>query len=272
MMSSRRVATHDGGYLYAKVQGPENAPCVVFCNSVLTDARIWDSQIEFFKSDYRVCSYDQRGHGQSSNYSGKLSFDDYGRDLIRVLDDFGVDRFHFIGLSMGVPTGLAALKIFPDRFMSFVAVDGLAKSAPGREAFWTGNRKRAESGELDRVISETVSRWLQSTPPQDDQYLRLLDIMRSTSVGGFSAATFALQSYDYSSAISKIKCPFLGIAGSDDGTMPSAMRAQFSEVRNGNFFDVEAAGHVPNFEKPSEFNSRLLDFLVTSASPSQEKN
>jgi len=266
VISSRRVATNDGGHLYAKLEGPEKAPCIAFCNSVLTDARIWDSQIDIFKSEYRVCSYDQRGHGQSSNCREKPSFDDYGRDLMSVLDAFEVDRFHFIGLSMGVPTGLAALKISSDRFMSFVAVDGLAKSAPGRKAFWTGSRERAESGELDRIIAESVSRWLSSTPQQDDRYSDLLHIMRSTTVSGFSAATYALQSYDYSSAISKISCPFLGIAGSDDGAMPSAMRAQFSEIRNGSFFDIEAAGHVPNFEKPAEFNSRLFDFLVRSAS------
>lgn len=272
MMSFRRVTTHDGGHLYAKLEGPERAPCIVFCNSVLTDARIWDSQIDIFKSEYRVCSYDQRGHGQSSNCCEKPSFDDYGRDLMSVLDAFEVDRFHFIGLSMGVPTGLAALKISSDRFMSFVAVDGLAKSAPGRKAFWTDSRKRAESGELDRIIAESASRWLSSTPQQNDRYAGLLDIMQSTSIGGFSAATFALQSYDYSSAMSEISCPFLGIAGSDDGAMPSAMRAQFAEIRNGFFFDIDGAGHVPNFEKPAEFNSRLYDFLVLSASQAQEKN
>lgn len=258
-----KVALPDGGYLRAQfLEGPANAPIIVLSNSVLTDMRIWDKQIAALNPFFSILRYDQRGHGQSSVTSQAMTFDDFGADVLALLDTFKLKRCVFVGLSMGVPTGLAAMATAPERFDAFVAVDGIAKSAAGREAFWSERRETARAAGLKQLANETAQRWLPGiSDAADEQLLQLTQIIAATPVEGFTAATHALQNYDYSAELIKLAVPFLGIAGEQDGAMPDAMRQQFNTVTGAQFETIERAGHVPNFQRADSFNKTILKFL-----------
>ena len=261
MSFAHRHALPDGTVLNYQIDGPVDAPWVVFANSVMTDLHVWKPQLDVLSEPFRILRYDQRGHGQSTAVSTTASFETYGADLLHLLEALEIKSFHFVGLSMGVPTGLALLAMAPDRFLSFTAVDGVARSAPGREAFWTEKREQAQSGGMAALARATAERWLPSTPPDSNRHKSLVTIMMATPVDGFVAATHALQSYDLSAALEWMTCPFLGIAGALDGAMPDAMRTQFSTVAEAGFVEIDGAGHLPNLEQPAEFNATLMAFL-----------
>lgn len=262
---TRTITLPDGTSLKARIDGPEGARCLLFSNSVLTDLSVWDAQAEAFSGDYRVIRYDQRGHGGSDITEGALDFTRYGADVVALLDALGIARCTFVGLSMGVPTGLAAYAAAPDRFDRFVAVDGVSRSAPGREAFWAERRDTARAKGM-RVIAEgTAPRWMPGTAEDAPEFVRLIEMVAATPVEGFAAATHALASYDHSDAVPSLALPFLGITGEADGAMPEAMRQQFGNVPGARFADIPGAGHLPNFQAPDAFNSALTAFLQTSA-------
>ena len=261
MNFARRHALPDGNILNYRIDGPADAPWVVFANSVMTDLHVWQHQLDVLAARFRILRYNQRGHGKSTVGSATASFETYGADLLHLLDVLEIRSFHFVGLSMGVPTGLAVLATSPDRFLSFTAVDGVARSAPGREAFWTEKREQAQSEGMATLARTTAERWLPSTPLGSNRYKSLVSMMKATPVDGFAAATRALQSYDLAAALERMTCPFLGIAGARDGAMPDAMRTQFSTVADARFVEIDDAGHLPNFEQPAAFNATLLEFL-----------
>lgn len=265
MTQARTVNLPNGAALNLRVEGPEGAPWVVFSNSVLTDLSVWDAQAEALRGCYRVLRYDQRGHGASSLPEGPMDFHGYGADLIALLDACGVDRCTFVGLSMGAPTGLAAFLAAPERFERFVAVDGVSRSAPGREAFWTERRETARAHGMARIAEETAPRWMPGVAEDDPALARLRAMIAATPVEGFAAATHALGRYDLSAAASALAVPFLGITGEKDGAMPKAVRDQFASVPGARFADIPGAGHLPNFQAPEAFNAVLLAFLDASA-------
>lgn len=267
-MTEARLQLSDGGALAYRVDGPADAPWLVFSNSVMTDLTVWDAQAALLSANYRILRYDQRGHGQSSLPTGAMDFAAYGRDLIELLDGCSVQACTFIGLSMGVPTGLAALMQQPARFTAFVAVDGVAQSAPGREAFWTERRDTARSQGMEVIAGGTVPRWLPGVAAEDPRASRLQQMVADTPTEGFAAATHALQSYDLTPALPLMTCPFLGIAGQEDGTMPQAIRNQFGTLPQARFAEVPQAGHLPNFQCPDAFNAALTAFL---SAPSSQK-
>ena len=41
-----------------------------FSNSLGSDLRLWDSQVETLKDQYCIIRYDTRGHGHSSKFEG----------------------------------------------------------------------------------------------------------------------------------------------------------------------------------------------------------
>ena len=263
MTETRRITLPDGSALQTRIEGPEGAPCLVFSNSVLTDLSVWDAQAAAFADRYRVLRYDQRGHGASDVTEGPMDFTRYGADLVALLDALDIARCTFVGLSMGVPTGLAAFAAAPDRFERFVAVDGISRSAPGREAFWTERRDTARAKGMGEIAEGTAPRWMPGMAP--DGLERLKAMIAATPVEGFAAATHALASYDHSDVVPTLALPFLGITGAEDGAMPEAVRSQFGAVPGARFVDIPGAGHLPNFQSPDAFNAALTAFLEASA-------
>lgn len=264
MNRSISIDLPDNGHLHVQIDGPQDAPWIVLSNSVLTDLNVWNKQRDALSGQYRILTYDQRGHGLSSTSSDPMNFDKFGEDLLRILDACHVDQCSFVGLSMGVPTGLAAYANSPERFARFVAVDGIAKSGKGREEFWLERRTFAQEKGMATLAKDTVSRWMASAPAGSAMSESLEKMIAKTPVKGFVAATFALQDYDYSTVLASITCPFLSLTGSEDGAMPEGMRTQFNNVLNRQFAVIENAGHLPNFQQPAAFNSVLSNFLETS--------
>jgi 3-oxoadipate enol-lactonase len=264
-MSDGCINVADGRRIRYRVDGCGERPWIVFANSIATDMSIWDEQVAMLAQGFRVLRFDQRGHGQSSNSAGPCSFDDYGSDVLVLLDAQGIEECAFVGLSMGVPTGLAAMRFAPGRVSAFVAVDGVAKSAPGREAFWTERRTTAQAQGMAEIADGTVARWLPGEPDDSITSAKLREMFTATSVEGYAAATEALQRYDYSDIAAQIRCPFLGIAGALDGAMPDAMHAQFGAIPGVEFATIPNAGHLPNFQSPAAFNAVLGPFLEHAA-------
>ncbi|WP_299814156.1 alpha/beta fold hydrolase [uncultured Roseibium sp.] len=265
MTGQLTVPLPGGGQINARIDGPQDAPLVVFSNSVATDLSIWKGQVAALSGRYRVLRYDQRGHGASSVSQDPMSFDDYGTDLLALLEACDVTTCTFVGLSMGAPTGLAALAARPELFGAFVVVDGVARSGAGREAFWTERRETARAEGMARIAADTVTRWLPGIDAEAQKAQVLTAMIAATPVEGYAAATQALQSYDYSAVLPSLTCPFVGIVGEKDGAMPETIRAQFAPVPNAQFAEIPGAGHVPNFQDPDAFNAALLAFLDAHA-------
>ena len=84
------INTHDKNRLYAQSFGDEQAPVLIFCNSLGTDHTMWQPQIDALAADYRMIAYDTRGHGRSSAEGSGWTLADLGKDVISVLDGFGI--------------------------------------------------------------------------------------------------------------------------------------------------------------------------------------
>ncbi|HXJ14829.1 MAG TPA: alpha/beta fold hydrolase, partial [Candidatus Limnocylindrales bacterium] len=96
---------HDAQLFY-RWDGPENAPVVVFSNSLGTSHRMWDSQLDAFTRHFRLLRYDGRGHGQSTATPGPYTIDQLAGDVLQLLDALKLDRVYFCGLSMGGMIGM----------------------------------------------------------------------------------------------------------------------------------------------------------------------
>ena len=63
-----------------------------------------------------------------------------------------------------------------------------------------------------------------------------------------------------------IKHPTLIIWGREDGLTQLVMGQRFNkEIAGSQLFTIEKCGHVPQLEKPAEFNTALLKFLGAAA-------
>lgn len=254
------------GYdLHAEALPPatRDAPWVVFGNSLVTDLSIWDAQVKALAGRYGILRFDQAGHGKSGMPSGPVDFDDLGGDLLAVMDVAGVDRAVYVGLSMGVPTGLAAHKVAADRFIALAFSDGQAKTAPGGAAGWTERIEGARASGMAAFATATVGRWL-TDATGSDMRARLTQMIAATAFEGFELCATALKDYDYAAELARIACPTLLIAGAEDGAMPQGMATKLQPaIAASELHVIDGAGHVPCFEQPEAFTAILSDFLET---------
>ncbi|MCO6188422.1 alpha/beta fold hydrolase [Rhizobium sp. L1K21] len=254
------VKMSDGVDLKAYCQfAAGDRPWVIFSNSLMTDWRIWSSQAAILSGDWNILRYDQRGHGASGCASGATNFHRLGTDVIALLDHYAVERAAFVGLSMGVPTGLAAFSLSPERFSGLMLCDGQPKTAPGGQKQWSARIAEARTTGMHGYAATAARRWL--AEPDEPLSAELFSMMSATAFGGFAACAGALADFDFCSVLPKIDVPTLLVAGQNDGQLPETMRLMAETIPSATFETVVGAGHVPCFEKPEAFNAIMLSFL-----------
>jgi 3-oxoadipate enol-lactonase len=87
-----RFVKANGLVIHYLDQGRRDGPPLVFINSLGTDFRIWNEVAEILAPDFRIVTYDKRGHGLSEPGPDKNDMADYARDLAALLDQVGVGR------------------------------------------------------------------------------------------------------------------------------------------------------------------------------------
>jgi pimeloyl-ACP methyl ester carboxylesterase len=82
-----RVASHDGTVLHVETYGPDDAPTVVLVHGWTCTGQFWKHQVRDLRREYRVVTYDHRGHGRSDPAaSGDYGIDAFADDLQAILE------------------------------------------------------------------------------------------------------------------------------------------------------------------------------------------
>src|SRR5688572_15272655 len=116
--------------------GPVFAPAVLFIHGTPFNKSMWDLQSEALKSNYRVISFDLRGHGDTKGPASDLSIEGLTEDLIRFMDGLDLEKVIVCGHGLGGYIALDALDKYPERFNAMVlaGVQCMEDSDETREA------------------------------------------------------------------------------------------------------------------------------------------
>jgi 3-oxoadipate enol-lactonase len=112
-----------------EISGPDNAPWLIFSNSLATNLHMWDPQAADLKGEFRTLRYDQRGHGETEATAGRYTFELLCGDVIALMDVLGIQRAHWCGVSMGCATGMGLVQKHPGRFDRIVLCDNPGRSS-----------------------------------------------------------------------------------------------------------------------------------------------
>ncbi|HEY3463790.1 MAG TPA: 3-oxoadipate enol-lactonase [Amycolatopsis sp.] len=250
--------------LHRVEEGPEDGPVVVFGGSLGSDLRMWEPQVApLVERGFRVVRYDARGHGGSPVPPGPYELDDLGGDVLALLDDLGVDRVHFAGLSLGGMTGMWLGVHAPDRIASLVLCCTSAKLGP--PSMWADRSRTVRAEGTAAIVEAGVSRWL--TPgylerhPDRAEFLRAM--IAAVPAEGYAACCGVIERMDLLDVLPKISAPTLVIAGAEDPATPPAGHSDLiAEGIPGARLEVVAdAAHLGNYEQPEEFTRLILGHL-----------
>ncbi|WP_443060816.1 alpha/beta fold hydrolase [Streptomyces sp. NBC_00448] len=234
------------------------------------DRTMWHPQTAAFGAGRRVIVPDLRGYGASSVRPGSTGLDVFARDLAALLDTLGVPRAVLCGLSMGGQIVLEFHRLFPGRVAGLVLADTFAQGetdAGRRERYARAKALERDGmahyahGVLDSMVAPAT---IDEQPDVAAHVLRMM--LAAPPEGAAAALRGRAERPDHTPTLARIAVPTLVVVGRDDVFTPVAdARFLHEHVPGSRLAIVEAAGHLPNLERPEAFNAALSGLLTAVA-------
>jgi 3-oxoadipate enol-lactonase len=208
------IAKLNGNKLYFEVTG-DGPETIVLSHGAFLDHTLWDGVVAELSGDYRVITWDERGHGMSE-CNGPFDYWDAAHDALGLLDLAGAANAVFVGMSQGGWLSQRVALIAPDRVRGLV-LQGTSVSllTPEEQA---GYKQLAEAwvamgpiGDIANAVlgiqfagadydgSHWIGRW-QSKPPSEWAHVWEAILGRD----------------DITGRVREIKCPVTVVHGTAD--------------------------------------------------------
>lgn len=257
------VIESEGCPLHVEVEGPADAPAVVFSNSLGADLSMWEQQVAPFSRLFRVVRYDRRGHGRSGVTPGPYSIAQLGRDALAILDGLTLAKAHWVGLSMGGMVGQWLGANAPERLGKLVLAN-TSSFVPDKQP-WHDRIATIRAGGLDAIVDKVMSIWFTEDFRERDPaaVARIRAAFLMTPLDGYIACGEAVRDMDQRDLLERITVPTLVIAGRFDMSTPIDA-AEFIRRRiPGAQLTILEAAHLSNIEQAIDFNTEVLGFLTS---------
>lgn len=249
----------------------EDAEWVVFVHGAGGSSSIWYKQIKAYKKEFNVLMVDLRGHGKSKGllqkyYEEEYSFELASQDIIDVMDEAGIGKAHFVGVSLGTIIIRTIGEMQPARVQSLVMCGAIMRLN-------IRSRFLVSMGHLFKKVVPFM--WLYKLfawiilPRKRHSESRHLFIREAKKLYKKEFIKWFNLTHEVNPLLKyfrekELKIPTLYMMGSEDYLFLPPVKKIVKE-HNQSFLEVvEKCGHVVNVEKPEVFNRLSLQFLKSA--------
>lgn len=256
---------YNGSAIYYNVTG--KGPAVVLLHGFAEDGNIWNEQISFLQQHCQLIVPDLPGSGKSDLLKKEnVTIEDYATCLNALLEHEGIGRCIVLGHSMGGYITLAFAEMFPAKLTGFGFVHSTAFAD-------SEDKKNTRKKGIKFIEEHGVYPFLKSSTPNlfSDQYKKEhSERIAALIEQGKNFTKEALIQYynamikrpDRTRVLQKSKVPVLFIIGSEDvAAPPEDLLKQVHLPKVSYIHIIKDVGHMSMWEKPSELNDHLLEFI-----------
>lgn len=262
----------DGIRLYAEETG--SGTPIVWAHEFAADYRTWEGQVRRFSRDYRCVTYNARGYPPSDvpEDGGAYTWEHQREDLRAVLDGFGIEAAHIVGLSMGAYAGLQFALRYPGRVTSLLFASGGSGSGRdnreqyARDTIDGAERMLAEgmeSGADGVALGATRVQLLNKDPRGWGEFKRYLTehsaLGSSLTLRNYQALRPSL--YDFEPELRQLDVPVLLAVGDEDDPVIEVNVFLKRVLPRAGLWISPKTGHGINLEEPGDFNAMAERFF-----------
>ncbi len=250
-----------GCKLHFWLSGVEGKPLIVFTHGATVDHHMFGDQLPAVEADYRVLTWDMRGHGASRPMGEAFTAAGSVDDLIAILDFAGADKAIFAGQSTGGYVQQELVFRHPERVAALVMIDCICITfkLSGMDKFLLGlTPALLRMYPYRMLVKQSVE--ATSIKPAVREYLRR--VMSAMSKNDFvTILTGAANSVHYEPDY-HIDKPMLIVRGEHDKLGNIAKDAPVWAARDKALLVIiPNAGHASNQDNPAFFNRVMVEFL-----------
>lgn len=244
---------------------------IILGHAGFVDSRMWDAQWKALTTDHHVLRFDMQGYGKSPLATQPIS---RSGELLSLMDSLNIERAHLVGCSLSGTAYIDFSLTYPERVLSLTVVNATPggfemQGEPPRymmEMFGA-----MQTGNLEQASELQIRIWI------DGMYREPGDVDSAVRQNALDMNKIAVQNQTFFIAdshpvnpldppaiqrLSEISCPVLVIDSTlDHPEMARAARLIQEQIPGAIHKTIDGAAHLPNMEKPDDFNHILLDFL-----------
>jgi 3-oxoadipate enol-lactonase len=259
-----RINEHDLCY---QIEGNPKNESIIFIHGFPFNQSIWDNQVEILKNDFRVITYDIRGHGQSELGTNELCIELFADDLIELMNHLKIGKAIVCGLSIGGYILFNAYSRFPGRFKALILNDTKCDEDNINQKINRLNAiKSIESKGLVDYANESLTKLFtkEHLKSQQSKTNFIKELILKTDKKTIENTLLALaKRHSTCFNLKNIEIPTLIIFGEEDQLTPIAIaKSMGKQIPNSKTVIIKNAAHLPNLENEIDFNAAIYHFLT----------
>lgn len=278
------VIDRDGVDIYYEVHGDSDTTLLLVPPSPITHSRIYKAQIPFLARHYRVVTFDGRGNGRSGRPTEKTSHTraDNVADMVAVLDATDTGSAVLVAHCHANWWAVELAASHPERVDALIAIDPGVPYLGKPQQHWVDTARTFDEVLDDpegwylfnrHVIVNEHHRWVEFffgaqlvEPHSTKQYEDAVAWALQSSGEVLVAAEEGIEldppeRKAFVDICRSLDLPVLVIHGSADVCQAVEKGREFAAVTNGEYLEIEGAGHLTLAREPVKVNRAIKEFI-----------
>ena len=229
---------------------------IIFIHGVGLNHKIWKPQFDVFENT--IVAYDILGHGKTPLESSNLSFDNFSRQLLNLIDDLNFKKIHLVGFSIGSLIARNFAENYNERLESLTLLCSIFKRSKEQQQIVND---RFELSKKSRSLSkQALKRWF------TDEYIlqnpkiyeEISSMLNENSMEDFLKIYELFVKHKDNEKFENIKVKTLIMTGEfDSGSTPEMSKNLSKCIKNSKVKIIKNGKHLCSIECADEVNHAI---------------
>ena len=229
---------------------------IIFIHGVGLNHKIWKPQFDVFENT--IVAYDILGHGQTPLESSNLSFDNFSRQLLNLIDELNFKKIHLVGFSIGSLIARNFAENYNERLESLTLLCSVFKRSKEQQQIVDD---RFELSKKSRSLSkQALKRWF-----TDEYILRnpkiyeeISSMLNENNMEDFLKIYELFVKHKDNEKFENIKVKTLIMTGEfDSGSTPEMSKNLSKCIKNSKVKIIKNGKHLCSIECADEVNHAI---------------
>ena len=253
-----------GGIVHYWISRPtaESKNAIVFTHGLTANHTMYEKQIEYFKEQYVLITWDVPLHGLSRPYES-FSYENTAKDLYKILEEECIDRVSLAGMSMGGYPSQMFAYLYPEKVQCLIGIDttpfGIGYYSKS-DLWWLKQVAPMAKWFPDKVLRNSMAKSVSVTNYSYQKMMEMLQPLSKEQIieqMDIAYGRFAQENRDIA-----LKCPVLILLGDRDKTGKVAQYCKVWAMQTGYpLHMIKNAAHFSNGDNAEQVNWEIEQFI-----------
>ena len=219
---------------------------IVFIHGLSDSLNYWNIITDNLKNDFRVLSFDLRGHGESTDSEKNTTINLYTEDLYYLLKELKIKKATFIGLSLGGNIALNLTINHPEMVSGLVIMSSFSRHSKKLERIFDEFQEGIDKGFIefyDAILPYTLTEDVIERNKEKLEKIKFI-AAETANTEGISKGIKAGYCFNISDKLNCIEVPALIIAGKEDNLTDLEIQAEIhNNIENSEMIILEKTKH-----------------------------